>query len=203
MKKSDELWKVMKNIFPDDKSYGKYMVEIKDEKRLPTGFFPGGRTGLLGKNKSDTFKFMVLGNDWGTDDDLNKKNKDEEGNTYKGLERLFNKTDIKNKFDDFLNETFFTNCYMGVRKGGKKIGQIKRDKDYKLNCERFFQKQLSIIKPVKILVLGNAASNFLNGFKVDNETESFLIPHTSYWYNVSKKLESNDFKEEFMKFITK
>jgi hypothetical protein len=70
----------------------------------------------------------------------------------------------------FLNEAgikpehcFFTNAYMGLRRGSKTTGRFpgSADRPFVERCRRFFLRQLSVQRPRVILVLGRFVPSFI------------------------------------------
>ena len=133
---------------------------------LDFGFFPLG-SGIFKREMSkideaeiDKCDVMVLGNDFGTQEYIDKKCT---GNK----ESLTNPT-IRNLLKGLeLNEdnTFFTNLFLGLRRGGtntKRAAKIKDD--YKDVCFNFFKVQLEFINPKVVLCLGKDVGDTLSAF---------------------------------------
>ena len=126
---------------------------INKYNKLQYGFFPLGDGILISdaekKKNASKFKTMVLGNDFGTDEYLTEEcPNDKEANPAIGnfIKRL--------KLD--VNQTYFTNFYLGVRKEGTNTKRtIGLQKEYNQLCYDFFIKQLQIINPEIVLCMGH------------------------------------------------
>lgn len=117
----------------------------KDAAKLQFGFFPLG-SGILTNhsyieeaalNEGGT---MVLGHDFGTVTYVNEKCKDDRENNSRTIQNL---SDVGLR----MEETFFTNFYLGLRDDSThdnmkmtKLG-VKRTNDYKNFCMAFFKTQ--------------------------------------------------------------
>ena len=121
-----------------------------------TGFFPGG-SGLWREKPGGPLppmplgKIMVLGHNFGKEDDHNKARR--VGNelntpTWKGLLPLLDSVDIRRE------HCFFTNVYMGLTHGKSNQGQFTGDGTFKRRCESFLGEQIAELKPRLILALG-------------------------------------------------
>lgn len=145
------------NIFRESKMVNRF-------EELDYGFFPLG-SGVLVENKSEIHiaelnpcEIMVLGNDFGLIDYLNKCKCEN------NRERKSNRT-IANLHEIGLNieTTFFTNLHLGVRQEGQPMtGSMKHEERYEELCINFFDKQLEIAKPKIVLCLGQDVAKLLH-----------------------------------------
>lgn len=191
--------------------------------KLDFGFFPLG-SGILIDNKSkieiaeiDNCKIMVLGNDFGTMHYIdNKCPNNKELKTNPTIRNLLN-------LELNIKTTFFTNLFIGLRKGKKMVGLKNLQKEYIDFCIDFFKTQLDFIKPKVVLCLGGevkealveyskdfseiSKTTFTNLYSDKNE-DSFVktvngikfifIPHSSYAHTNWPK---NKVKERINKHI--
>jgi uracil-DNA glycosylase len=184
--------------------------------KLKFGFFPLG-SGIFSEQseieKAEIKKceIMVLGNDFGTIKYLNKKCINEK-------EEKTNPT-ISNLLQLEMDEstTFYTNLFLGLRKGEVMVGIKKLETEYLNFCMNFFRIQLELIKPNIVICLGNevkkAIVKYSNDFSAiskrtmtelyaDENKNDFIIivngikfifiPHPSYAHINWKK---NNIKE--------
>lgn len=126
--------------------------------KLDYGFFPFG-TGILIENMDrqeasiEEAGEMILGNDFGTNEYLKKCI--ENGNREKASNPTIRNL-LSNLTGDIKN-TFFTNFYLGVREKGTNTKRFQPlTNDYKEFCCDFFNIQLRLIKPKKVICLGHA-----------------------------------------------
>lgn len=134
--------------------------------KLKFGFFPLG-SGIFSKHseieKAEISKceIMVLGNDFGTINYLNKKCLNEK-------EEKTNPT-ISNLLQLEMNEstTFYTNLFLGLRNGEKMVGIKKLETEYLNFCLSFFRIQLELIKPNIVICLGNEVKKALVEYSND------------------------------------
>lgn len=97
---------------------------------------------------------MILGNDFGTNEYLKKCI--ENGNREKASNPTIRNL-LSNLTEDDIKNTFFTNFYLGVREKGTNTKRFQHlTDDYKEFCYAFFNIQLSLIKPKKVICLGHA-----------------------------------------------
>ena len=149
----ERLWQEMRTAvspFPEG------IADVREPIR-GTAFFPGGLGLWLHENGSGelrTGRIMIVGQDFnsvkvyeqarlvGTEVDSSK--------TWKVLRRLLPASGIS------LDQCFFTNLYMGLRKGGSETGRFPgaRDRSFVQRCLAFFIKQLEVVRPKLILTLG-------------------------------------------------
>ncbi len=171
--------------------------------KLDYGFFPLG-SGIFSANskienaKIDRCEIMILGNDFGTVEYIENfcpHNREKETNpTINNLKSI--------GLD--LETTFFTNLFLGLRKNGKNTDVKKVTEEYKKFCFQFFEIQLKLINPKKVICLGSTVgkslatytSDFIQYSKpvsklfINNADDDFvayyggrkyiLIPHPSY-----------------------
>jgi uracil-DNA glycosylase len=149
----ERLWREMRSAvspFPEG------IADVREAIR-GTAFFPGGLGLWLpedGFGELRTGQIMIVGQDFnsekvyeqarlaGTEVDSSK--------TSKVLRRLLPASGIS------LSQCFFTNLYMGLRKGGSETGTFPgaRDRRFVQRCLAFFIKQLEVVRPKLILTLG-------------------------------------------------
>jgi uracil-DNA glycosylase family 4 len=171
--------------------------------KLDFGFFPLG-SGIFSSNskianaKIDICEIMILGNDFGTIEYIENfcpHNREKETNpTINNLKSIGLN----------LETTFFTNLFLGLRKKGGNTDTKKVTEEYKKFCFQFFEKQLELINPKKIICLGSTVGKSLANYSsyfveyskpvsklfINNTNDDFaayyggrnyiLIPHPSY-----------------------
>ena len=155
--------------------------------KLDFGFFSLG-SGIFSDNckietaKIDNCEIMVLGNDFGTINYLNKicpENKEKDTNpTIKNLKAIGLNPET----------TFFTNLFLGLRIKGNNIDSKVISPLYRQFCFNFFEKQLELINPKTIICLGSTVGKSL----------SIYSPN---FYEFSKpliKLFTNNTKDDFI-----
>ena len=133
---------------------------------LDFGFFPLG-SGVFKEGRSrieeaeiNNCDIMVLGNDFGTQEYIDKHCKGKK-------EKLSNPT-IRNlltglELDD--ESTFFTNLFLGLRISGTNIKRAQPiRKDYEEFCFAFFKTQLDFLDPKVVLCLGKDVGKTLSAF---------------------------------------
>lgn len=135
--------------------------------RLPgVGFFPGG-AGLWNVSPGHPLPpmpvrgVMVLGHDFHSEDAFAKSLA--EGTevrlspTWPALLRLLKVSSIP------YESCFFTNAYMGLRRGSATMGRFpgSRDAGFRDRCRRFLLRQLGAQKPTLILTLGRWLPEFI------------------------------------------
>lgn len=163
---SDMLFQRMRAAFPDES----YPRDLEAVPSLMDGlsFFPAGR-GLYQPNGSTeipTFPFegvMIVGRDFGTLDAYKKaKASDDHGElesdpTWKHLLALLDAADCDPR------SCFFSNAFMGLRKGKRNVGdtQAHRDRNFLAACRDFFVTQIEMMRPRVLLTLGSAVPAFV------------------------------------------
>lgn len=76
-------------------------------------------------------------------------------------------------------QCFFTNCYVGLKKGAQARGRFPgaRDKKFAAWCEGFLQFQVEAMNPRLIVTLGRPAEHFVSGMGiVDRKIVSLVHP---------------------------
>lgn len=145
---------------------------VKDFPEFYFGFFPVGSGIFTEKGEMEEANIqeggtLVLGNDFGTINYVKTKCKNNRENNSKTIKNLQN-IGLK------IEETFFTNFYMGLRDDKNHPGitmtsVMRRQKAYKDFCFTFFKKQLEMIEPKVVICLGvevgKALSSFSDTFK--------------------------------------
>ncbi len=146
------------------------MVEVTSKMNVSgKAFFPVGRglwkeedEKLLGKT------VMILGQDFDNEDNikpvLERGGEDVKINsTWRNLRAVLKKVEIP------LDQCFFTNAVMGVRKENfKNTGPSSgfKNKDFLTGCRKFFIEQIKAQRPSLILVLGWYPVVFLNDISI-------------------------------------
>ncbi|MGN6802009.1 MAG: uracil-DNA glycosylase family protein [Ginsengibacter sp.] len=133
---------------------------------LDFGFFPLGSgvfkegASKIGEAEISECKIMVLGNDFGTKEYIDKQclgNREKPGNPT--IRNLLKGLDLD------VETTFFTNLFLGLRTGGTNIKRaVPIQEDYKEFCFDFFKKQLDFLDPEIVLCLGKDVGNTLSAF---------------------------------------
>lgn len=132
------------------------------------GFFPGCAGTIDNRQNISGLPEMVLGQDFDTEANhkLIDENKGEidKNTTWRNLKLLLKDLNIDR------SDCFFTNAYMGLRPSSQEVtkntGQspaAKRGAGVFANeCYEFFKKQLSVVQPETVLVLGKETAKFLS-----------------------------------------
>lgn len=132
---------------------------VKVRKAIPgTAFFPGGY-GLWLRKDSPTYdiptgQIMIVGQDFNSvrihEEALLNGTEVCTSATWRELLKILKATGIS------VNQCFFTNLYMGLRKGPPETGRFPgaKDKDFEERCLTFFNTQLEMARPKLIIVLG-------------------------------------------------
>ena len=163
--------------------YIRFEFTYPDNKILPiskkvdgTAFFPGGEG--IWENSNEEIDVLVLGQDFGTKAYYDKiladeTVKDTDCPTWINMLTLFNKVGIKTE------RCFFSNVFMGVRVEDNMIGPLIRKTpeydDYRTQSIDFLKKQIQIINPKVIIVLGKEPARMLMN----------ALP-LKYWYSMKK-----------------
>jgi uracil-DNA glycosylase len=149
----ERLWQAMRSaVSPFPEGTADVPEPIKG-----TAFFPGGLGLWLhenGSGESPIGQIMIVGQDFNSERVYEQARRDgtEVGSsaTWKALQRLLTASDVS------LNQCFFTNLYMGLRKGGSETGRFPgaRDRNFVQRCLAFFITQMEVVRPKLILTLG-------------------------------------------------
>jgi hypothetical protein len=146
------------------RSYPPSMIEVNGGVS-GTSFFPGG-SGLV-KNADATWpdwpqgKIMVVGNDWGTkaeyDGLVSHPSNEMKSSTWRGILNLF--CTVLRERELTLQDCFFTNAYMGVRRIGSSTGECpgRSDKVFREQCTDFLRAQIAYQQPALIFTIGKWA----------------------------------------------
>jgi uracil-DNA glycosylase len=140
-----------------------------EEMRGP-GFFPGCTGTIDSKQDIKRIPFMVLGQDFDTAANHQLIDKVKGGidtnMTWRNLRKLLRELQI-----DEL-KCFFTNAYMGLRPDTRGNGKTKNTgkcpaakkgaDSFTKGCQEFFKKQLAIMQPEVVLVLGKETAKFVS-----------------------------------------
>jgi hypothetical protein len=135
--------------------------------KLQFGFFPLGsgiltEESLIGDAQIAEAGTMVLGHDFGTVSYVRDKCKDERENNSRTIQNL-------QRVGLNIEETFFTNFYLGLRDDTTHADMkmtkltVKRTNDYKNFCFTFFKTQLELINPQLVICLGKEVGRVLPG----------------------------------------
>lgn len=127
-----------------------------------TAFFPGGK-GIWKETETEVFPtILVLGHDFSTEkaylEMLDNKKNDLDGPTWRNMIKLFNQANID------LNNCFFSNVFMGLRKTDSMIGKFPgyKDKDFLKRNLEFLSYQIDTIRPKIVITLGKYAAELLS-----------------------------------------
>lgn len=131
------------------------------EKVKRTAFFPGGLGVWNNSQHNKIPNILVLGQDFSTLKEYEKiirENSDDFSSpTWKNLINLFNQVEIN------LEDCFFSNVFMGLRKTESMTGKFPgyKDKDFVARNLKFLAFQIETIKPKVIIILGKYAADML------------------------------------------
>jgi uracil-DNA glycosylase family 4 len=120
------------------------------------GFFPICTGTIDGSTDLSKLNIMIVGQDFGTKIDYDKKKIAEMGeniekqSTWKNLKPMLNNLGIN------PNECFYTNLLLGLRTTDSNVGisPALENEKYVSQCVEFFQKQIDAIQPKLIIFLG-------------------------------------------------
>jgi uracil-DNA glycosylase len=156
-----KLLKLLSNIGP----YPPGVVPVTQH--IPgTAFFPGGYGLWSGDQDNEVVspfpfgRIMVLGHDFGSVESHRAsfdRGHELDCATWRNMRSFFEEAGIN------LSECFFTNFYMGLRKGSKNTGKFPgaTDPDFVDRCRAFLSKQIAFQKPRAILTLGTWVPSLL------------------------------------------
>ena len=169
---------------------------VNAHKILDFGFFPLG-SGILSEKKSQIEKasieeegVMILGNDFGTVTYLQSNCKNEREDNSKTITNLL-------QLGLSLENTFFSNLYLGVRndllhEGTTMTKRVKKlNEDYKQLCYNIFNVQLEMINPKTIICLGTEVGQALS-------EHSNLFKTFSRKYSTITNLYADDSKADYI-----
>lgn len=132
-----------------------------------TAFFPGGK-GIWEEVESNKIPYiMVLGHDFSTEKKFNEmlagKENDIDSPTWRNMIKLFNSSGID------LEECFFTNVFMGLRKTESMVGEFPgfKDKEFLARSIDFLKLQIDVLKPKVVITLGKYAAELLTNATSD------------------------------------
>lgn len=139
-----------------------------EEMRGP-GFFPGCTGTIDSRQDISGLRFMVLGQDFDTATNHqlidSSKGEIEHNTTWRNLKVLLHDLAIE------PSDCFFTNAYMGLRPNqtnekNKNTGESPASKRgaelFAKDCQSFLKKQLEVIQPEVVLVLGKETAKFVS-----------------------------------------
>lgn len=144
--------------------YPRGVVEVREQIQ-GTSFFPGG-TGLWwgGARTIPALpvgKVMILGHDFhsvaGYEWSLKHAEENLKTTTWLHLQDLLKRVPIR------LEDCFFTNIFLGLRKGAATTGRFPGadDPEFVDRCRKFFLRQMAVQQPRLILALGTYVPQFL------------------------------------------
>jgi uracil-DNA glycosylase len=156
------------------KPYPPSVLEVPHQ--LPsTAFFPGGYglwlgNSLCGPMELPPFPFegiMAVGQDFHSEKQYDQTRMHPGQNLTKGMWPRFK--DVYDRAGADFQNTFFTNAYMGLRKGEKSTGVFPgaTDQSFVKRCQSFFGEQVETQKPKLILALGKRVVPFMADLSVD------------------------------------
>ena len=169
-----------------------------EEMRGP-GFFPGC-TGTIDSRPDITgLRVMVLGQDFDTEANhkcIDKSKGEIENNkTFRNLKKLLGELDIDEK------ECFFTNAYMGLRPDDNKDAKTKNTgtspaarkgaEAFTKDCQEFFLKQLEVVQPEVVLVLGKETAKFVSKVFPDGCSNWADIGTLKSFYEIEDNVYNN------------
>lgn len=137
------------------------------------GFFPICTGTIDGSMDLSKLKVMVVGQDFGTKKDFDKKKIKEKGeniekqSTWKNLKPMLTNLGIN------PSECFYTNLLLGLRKSESNVGisPALENEDYVNQCIEFFQKQIEAVNPKLIIFLGKVTFALSSGIINKKEIE--------------------------------
>jgi hypothetical protein len=133
-----------------------------------TGFFPGG-AGLWGAEANKALPpmpvegIMVLGHDFHSETEFAKTlvhgaeiETSERASNYRRIPTWTALLALLTEVGVPPQRCFFTNVYMGLRRGSGSTGRFPgaKDRDFVVRCQSFFEKQIAAQRPRVILTLG-------------------------------------------------
>jgi len=155
-----------------------------------TAFFPGG-LGVWNNSQHDKIpKILVLGQDFSTlkeyEKILSENSDDLSSPTWKNLINLFNQVGIN------LEDCFFSNAFMGLRKTESMTGKFPgyKDKNFVARNLNFLTFQIETIKPKVIITLGKFAADMLfnlapNYLKAWDKYSALRLPDVGFITDVT------------------
>ena len=133
--------------------YPESVIKMVNGEINGVGFFPGA-SGLIGASKriSDR-EFMILGQDQDNVKGFEKskdKGKEDYSPTWKNLKDILDRANIN------LENCFFTNCILGIRKEDSNTGKSPaiRETFFLKECLNFLEFQIDLQRPKAIICLG-------------------------------------------------
>jgi len=137
------------------------------------GFFPICTGTIDGSSDLSKLNIMIVGQDFGSKTDYDKKKISEKGeniekqSTWKNLIPMLKNLGINPK------ECFYTNLLFGLRDSTSNVGISPSidNKDYIKQSIDFFEKQMETLKPNLIIFLGKVTFALRSGIKDKKEIE--------------------------------
>ena len=180
-----------------------------EEMRGP-GFFPGC-TGTIDSRQDITgLRVMVLGQDFDTEANHKRIDKSkgeiENNTTFRNLRKLLTELDID------VKDCFFTNAYMGLRPENNTEGKTintgtspaakKGAEDFAKDCQEFFMKQLEVVQPEVVLVLGKETAKFVSKVFPEECSKWADIRTLKSFYEIEDNICNNiEFEGRAIKFL--
>jgi uracil-DNA glycosylase family 4 len=166
---SIELFELLKSEI-DNSKYPEIEIVPMVQKQ---GFFPICTGTIDGSTDLSKLNIMIVGQDFGSKTDYDKKKISEKGenierqSTWKNLKPMLNNLSIN------PNECFYTNLLFGLRDSVSNVGiSPSIDKEEYVNHSiNFFHKQIEAIKPDLIIFLGKVTFAINNGIRDKKEIE--------------------------------
>jgi len=167
------------------------------------GFFPYGN-GFISESVNDVpiGGILVLGKDFGTKEYFEKVREKGEGEkpTMSKLKRIL--------FFEFEAGVFCTNVFMGLRdvedgsQGGSNLSEFPQrfNVEYLTLCKEFLRLTISLVKPVKILTLGQFPKEFVEMNFPQEKEKVVPIAHPSMWHFNWKISDSEKHEEVHLAF---
>lgn len=155
MKKIDLLRQELSSI-----QFLKGNMEMPKDRISGTSFFPCG-SGVYNKTKNKK-SILVLDQDQDNETGFRKSLKNESECytvTWRNMSELFKEANVN------LEDCFFTNCLMGIRINAKRnVGKSPglMDQEFLMQNVNYLKRQIQIIKPDSIIVLGLIPLKFLS-----------------------------------------
>lgn len=163
---------ILSQLFEESKTlkYNQANGMVKVEEMKGPGFFPGCRGTIDLVEDISGLRILVLGQDFDTKSNHQKidkaKGEIDTNTTWRNLRKLLKDLGIDE------TECFFTNAYMGLRPDDNKETKTKNTgtspaakkgaEKFADDCYQFFKKQLEVVQPEVVLVLGKETAKFVS-----------------------------------------
>jgi hypothetical protein len=192
---TDKLFRRLNTIV---KSYPEGIVRVPDKRIKGTAFFSGGDGFLHEQKDFKKSEIMILAHDFGTVENFEESilsrrefTMPKDSPTWNNLEKI-----LENAGQISMDNCFFTNAIMGLRKGVKKnTGRhkafLEKEEQFLEECREFFIEQLKAQKPKLIIGLGAHIPKFLSGTSKNLECLSKITSLSK----IGKSVEENLFND--------